>query len=232
MTNLNTKLASYPIQTLNDWKKEVAEKCHNFASENDLDFYVFQSGVKLASHLLIIGANPGGLGSYSKTNAANKRDRRTANDLGYDENQFLKNPKWKSSSINELFKGDKLRPMFEDAVITNLVYFNTKSFSDLKNTATAKKAIEFCVNSNINLINILKPHNIILLGKDAMNGLAHVFEKPVEDILTTEDKKTALIRQTSINGIPVYCIHHPSRNPKFNKGVNQESKREMFESLL
>lgn len=232
--NLNTK-NDYP-QAIEKWKKEVADTCDNFAKNKDfdldLDFYVFQSSVGFAPPLLMIGANPGGQNSYTSVNEKNNRQRRTANDLGYNTNQFLDNPAWRSSSLCSLFSGEKLLPLFENAVITNLAYFNTNKFDILRKRNGARLALDFCKKSNRELINILQPKNIILMGNIALEGLTHFFDKPMIAVLKTIDGKTVLIKQTSINGIPTFWIHHPSMNKKFNTGENLEFKKNKLVEIL
>lgn len=225
----------YPL-SIDKWKKEVADTCDSFAKNKDfdldLDFYVFQSSVQFAPPILMIGANPGGLKSYSSGNKANNRERRIKSDLGYDSNQFLDNPEWRSNSLRSLFAGEKLLSMFENAVITNLAYFNTNKFAELKKRTGAREAIDFCKKSNRELINILQPKNIILMGNIALDGLTKFFDKPMIPILTTDDEKTAMIKQTSIDGIPTFWIHHPSMNKKFNTGNNLELKKNKLEEVL
>jgi hypothetical protein len=218
------------------WKKEVADTCDNFAKNKDfdldLDFYVFQSSVRFAPPLLMIGANPGGQNSYTSINKTNNRHRRTTRDLGYDANQFLVNPAWHSSSLCSLFSGEKLLPMFENAVITNLIYFNTNKFDIFRKRTGARNVLDFCKKSNRQLINILQPKNIILMGNISLEGLTQFFDKPMIPILETIDGKSALIRQTSINGIPTFWICHPSMNKKFNTGINLEFKKNKLEKIL
>lgn len=233
-SNLNTE-NDYP-QAIEKWKKEVADTCDNFAKNKlfdlDLDFYVFQSSVGFAPPLLMIGANPGGQNPYTLVNETNKRQRRTANNLGYDANQFLVNPAWRSSSLCSLFSGDKLLPMFENAVITNLAYFNTNKFEVLRKRKGSHEALDFCKKSNRELVNILQPKNIILMGNISLAGMTQFFDKPMIPILKTIDGRSAMIRQTSINGIPTFWIHHPSMNKKFNTGENLGFKKSKLEEVL
>ena len=232
--NLNTE--NDYTQAIEKWKQEVADTCNNFAKDKnfdlDLDFYVFQSSVSFAPPLLMIGANPGGQNSYTSVNETKNRQRRTASDLGYNTNQFLDNPAWRSSSLCSLFSGDKLLPMFEKAVITNLAYFNTNKFDTLRKRNGARLALDFCKKCNRELINILQPKNIILMGNIALDELTHYFDQPMKPVLETIDGKTALIRQTSINGIPTFWIHHPSMNKKFNTGDNLEFKKNKLMEIL
>ena len=70
------------------------------------------------------------------------------------------------------------------------------------------------------------------MGNISLEGLTQFFDKPMIPILKTIDEKSALIRQTSINNIPTFWIHHPSMNKKFNTGENLELKRNKLEEIL
>lgn len=221
-----------------NWKEQIAINCDSLAKnpnyDLDLDFYAFQSGVCPNPPVLIIGANPGSANTYSEMNGNNQRQGRSLNDLGDgDFNLFLAHPEWKiSKGVISLFSTDKLRPMLEQAVITNLVYFNTCKFDDFKRKKGAKEAIEFCANSNKKLIQILQPKNILLLGNHAPKYLSPYFDKQMEDILRTSNDRTALIRKTSIDGIPTYWMCHPSSPRGFWSGENIIMKREVIESIF
>lgn len=222
-----------------NWKEQVVIKCDSLAKnpnyDLDLDFYVFQSGVRPNPPILIIGANPGGDMTYNEMNRINQRQGRSLNNLGDgDMNLFLANPKWRiSQGILSLFSTDKLRPMLEQAVITNLVYFNTNKFSDFIGRKGAKEAIAFSANSNRELIKILQPKNILLLGNHTSKHLSPFFdEKRMNDILRTRDDRTALIRKTVIDGIPTYWMCHPSSCHGFWSGENIIRKREVVETMF
>lgn len=70
------------------------------------------------------------------------------------------------------------------------------------------------------------------MGNISLEGLTKFFDKPMIPILKTIDGKSALIRQTSINGIPTFWIHHPTMNKKFNSGENLDFKKNKFEEIL
>lgn len=227
-------------QHLNQWLQEVANGCHeittNPAYNMDIDFYVFQSNVTFQPKLMIIGSNPRGNKEYSTMNHEQGRVRRTANDLGISNcNQFLVNDGWESMrSLCELFSGPILRPVFEKAVITNIVYFNTGSFQGLRKRMNqgGREALQFCVRKNLELIRILCPQHIVLMGNPACDNLMKYFDKPLQSLLTTPSGGLNLIQETTLNGIPTYCIHHPSLNYKFNTGENQRLKRATFETIF
>jgi hypothetical protein len=218
------------------WKQKIVDQCDAFAKDEskdlDLDFYVFQSAVSYNPELLIIGANPGGNATYSEVNLKNNRERRTADQLGYSSNQFIENPTWGSGSLNKLFSGPILAPIFERAIVTNVAYFNTENFAALKKRNGAREAINFCKSATLEMITIVQPQRILLLGNHALDAFRPHFEKPAADILKTSDVKSALVRQSSINGVPVFWIHHPSRNQLFNSGENLEKKRTLLESIF
>ena len=227
-------------QNLNNWLQEVANGCHqiavNSAYNMDMDFYVFQSNVSFQPELMIIGSNPGGNKEYSTMNREQGRERRTANNLGIsDHNQFLVNDGWGSMrSLCELFSGPILRPVFEKAVITNIVYFNTGNFQELRKRMNqgGREALQVCVKKNMELIRLVSPKHLLLMGIPARDNLRPYFDKPLQSLLVTPVEKYNLIQETTLNGIPTYCIHHPSRNYKFNTGENQNLKRAMFEKIL
>ena len=227
-------------QNFNNWLQEVANGCYqiavNSAYNMDMDFYVFQSNVSFQPELMIIGSNPGGNKEYSTMKREQGRDRRTANNLGIsDHNQFLVNDGWGSMrSLCELFSGPILRPVFEKAVITNIVYFNTGNFQELRKRLNqgGREALQFCVKKNMELIRLVSPKHLLLMGIPARDNLRPYFDKPLQSLLVTPVEKYNLIQETTLNGIPTYCIHHPSRNYKFNTGENQNLKRAMFEKIL
>ena len=216
-------------QNLNNWLQEVANGCYqiavNSAYNMDMDFYVFQSNVSFQPELMIIGSNPGGNKEYSTMNREQGRERRTANNLGIsDHNQFLVNDGWGSMrSLCELFSGPILRPVFEKAVITNIVYFNTGNFQELRKRMNqgGREALQFCVKKNMELIRLVSPKHLLLMGIPARDNLRPYFDKPLQSLLVTPVEKYNLIQETTLNGIPTYCIHHPSRNYKFNTGYRK-----------
>lgn len=226
---------------LSQWLQEVADGCHAIATnpnyDMDLDFYVFQSGVQFQPELMIIGSNPGRLVRYSEMNAIMKRERRLAGELGYESNQFLANDGWGTMrSLCDLFSGAILRPVFEEAVLTNIVYFNTGSYKELQKRVKrgGREALAFCVKKSMELIReIVQPRRLLLLGNPACENLMPYFDHPLKRSLGTPREGWNLIQETTLSGIPVYCIHHPSAmNKKFNTGENQKYKRIMFETIF
>ena len=212
-------------QQLSHWLQEVAEKCNRMGERMNLDFYAFQSDVYFRPEAMFIGANPGGEGKYGV---------RSAESLKYDRNMFLEKDGWGSMrSLCDLFSGDILRTVFEKAVITNVCYFNTADFNRLLQLDSKREALKFCVEKTVELIrDIVQPKRIILLGDAAVGALQKYFDKPLVQLLGTPAEGWNLIRSTTMFGIPVYAICHPSRNPKFNSGENLALKKAKFEEIF
>lgn len=212
-------------QQLSNWLQEVADECNRIGEKMDLDFYAFQSDVYFRPEAMFIGANPGGEGKYGV---------RRAESLKYDRNMFLEKDGWGSMrSLCDLFSGDILRPVFEKSVMTNVCYFNTPNFKSLLQRNGGREALKFCVEKTVELIrDIVQPKRIILMGDAAVGALQKYFDKPLEKLLVTKAEGWNLIRFTTMFGIPVYAIHHPSMNRKFNSGENLALKKAKFEEIF
>jgi hypothetical protein len=231
---------------LDNWLEEVADKCHEIASQKDfdLDFYVFQSEVHYNPKLMFIGANPGGVGLYSQ------RQRRTKSELGENINTFVKyynSPGWeKLNPLYDMFKGnDQIELYFKEAVITNISYFNSGTFNGLKNKMkiVGKEPLNFCMQKNLELIKtLIYPQNIILMGAPARDNFLKYLCKPLEIILETKSigekngvpliKKSFFPTDTKDFQIPVYIIEHPSAWNGLNNKENVERKRKKFEEIF
>lgn len=221
------------------WLDKVALGCHEITTDADfnmdLDFYVFQSQISFAPKLLIIGANPGGGNKYKEKNELEKRTHRGSNDLASCSNQFIEhyNDKgWRNlKPLSDLFTGDVLLPIFKNAVITNLIYFNSGTFNAFKKQKGYKKGLEFCLKMNIQLIEILKPKTILLMGKPTSEIFSKYLDQPLETKLMAGNGKSSLIRGSTYKNIPVYWVQHPSAfggERIFNYGEHQKSKRDFF----
>lgn len=239
---------------LDKWLDDVAEKCHELASnkEFDLDFYVFQSAVSYRPKLMFIGANPGGGKSYSDKNKEEKRERRTKFQLGEDQNTFIKyynDKNWvRLRPLYEMFKGNPIvENFFEKSVITNLSYFNSGTFQVLKDKMeiVGNEPLDYCIKKNIELIkDVIQPQNLIIMGATARDNLRKYLNEPFVTILetnSTEQKKSVpLIKKKSISymlnsqeiQIPVYIIEHPSAWNGLNNPENTALKQKEFAKIF
>lgn len=231
------------IRKRETWLKEVAEKCDNFASRNDEfpDFYVFQSRSDIYNpDLLIIGANTGNAITYRQIKKIKKIDKRTWLDLGYGSNQYIENennPEWRiNKPILKMFQSKNARKALENSVIMNVIYFNTKSVSDLKKHNVEIKEIKnFCIKKTKEFIDIIKPKNILFIGFDAPKWMSVKYDY-IKDAVLRKDDRNFLIARTIYNSVPCFIIHHTSnKRGGFNSGESIEMKelyfREYFERI-
>ena len=219
-------------QEVDNWLNEVLQKGNEFGEQIGLDFYPFQSSynsLKPEVDLMIIGANPGGEGGFHKRNSILELFN------GGEQNAYIENPQWKiSKPILEMFSSENLRKTLEDAVVMNVMYFNSsrvKSLEKYDKDAVAK-AIKFCAEKTRELIGIIKPKAILLLGFDAPKWLGINFSGKDNSILRTKDDKSALIMRVEYLDFPCYIIHHTSGNPRFNTGDNLLAKKAKFEEMF
>lgn len=231
------------VSKMQEWLNKVAVGCHSITTDQefnmDLDFYPFQSQIFYSPKLLIIGANPGGGKKYKEKNIIDKREKRTAKDLTVASNQFIEHyhdKDWRNlKPLCDLFTGEILNPIFENAVITNLIYFNSGTFNAFKKEKGYKKGLDFCMQMNLELIELLKPKSILLMGKPTKDIFSKLLDKPMETKLLADNGKSSLIQESSYSGIPVFWIQHPSAfggERVFNFGKHQAEKRDYFEKKL
>ncbi|MEI8274014.1 MAG: hypothetical protein WCG08_15475 [Paludibacter sp.] len=224
---------------LQAWLEDVAITCDKYAREIDRDFYPFQSNVFENPELLIIGANPGNEEDYKSFIEKNKRGRLASELSNCGENgenayiAYKDDPKWKiNKPILKMFETPKMRTILENAVIMNVVYFNTVKVEDLKTYNSGGEIIKACVDFTYEFVyNILKPKNILLLGEAAPKWMKISYNYKNDTILWNKSNQW-LIQNKMVNQIPHYKIYHPSMNFAFNSGENLRLKKEKFELIF
>jgi len=148
-------------EKLEMWLQEVLQKGNDYGQQINLDFYPFQCSrrsLKPNVDLLIIGANPGGEGGF--------HERKTINELfnGGEQNAYIaeaNNPIWKiNKPILEMFSSKILRKILEDAIIMNVMYFNSQRVSSLEkyDKDAISKATKFCIEKTKEFVEIIKPN--------------------------------------------------------------------------
>lgn len=226
---------------LNEWLEEVLQKGNEYGQQTTLDFYPFQCSRKSLKYnvdLLIIGANPGGDGKFFKRTTTDDLFNSGANG----ENAFIaeaNNPIWKiNKPVLEMFSSANLRKILEDAIIMNVMYFNSQNVGALGKYDIAG-ATKFCIEKTKEFIEIIQPKAVLLLGKKAPEWLG-IGHSPKDSILQSVDDKPAvsIMWKVERNGIPYYIIHHPSpsvQTVRFNFGknrVNLLAKKAKFEEIF
>jgi hypothetical protein len=184
------------------WENEIKpqlDPLHNTAG--NLLYYVFQTPYQFQPELLIVGINPGG--DYEgvpfldrKTNwytdcKRNTEEKYSFNEtlcavFGYEENNALYN-------------------LLENAVGTNMVFFNTGSVEKLNNNPLKTEMIKKCESIVIKLIDeYIQPKRILSIGKE-----------PFEKLKTSQSNLVklgnAFIHKSFRGETPLYRIPNPSR---------------------
>ena len=228
-------------EKLEEWLQEVLQKGNDYGQKINLDFYPFQcsrKSLKPNIDLLIIGANPGGEGRFY--------ERRTTDELfncgANGENAFIaeaNNPIWKiNKPVLKMFESEHLRKILNDAIIMNVMYFNSQNVGAL-GKYNITEATKFCTAKTKEFVEIIQPKAVLLLGKKAPQWLGIRFFHQNSILQSADNKPTVdIIWKVEHNRIPYYIIHHPSpssQTVRFNFGenkVNLLAKKAKFEEIF
>ena len=214
------------------WVEKVIEKCTPNAEKFNLEYYPLQSKAKLNPEILFIGLNPGGGYGYDcqinnpdwefdKLNSKLTAQRLLKGNPSFDKEFFA--GKWKYG--NGLRKIAFLKNSIDkyDFVFTNYIYYSSTSFSEInKNELT--NAIQENISQTLDLINLINPKHIIVLGTGT--GIDKISKS--NKVLIQGFKKRLLV-QGELNGKIVYGIPHPSYNnfPAENDAISETLRRIM-----
>ena len=214
------------------WVEKVIEKCTPNAEKFNLEYYPLQSKAKLNPEILFIGLNPGGGYGYDcqinnpdwefdKLNSKLTAQRLLKGNPSFDKEFFA--GKWKYG--NGLRKIAFLKNAIDkyDFVFTNYIYYSSTSFSEInKNELT--NAIQENISQTLDLINLINPKHIIVLGTGT--GIDKISKS--NKVLIQGFKKRLLV-QGELNGKIVYGIPHPSYNnfPAENDAISETLRRIM-----
>jgi hypothetical protein len=201
------------------WADEVVPYCHSMAIDKKIDraFYAFQSEPKEKPNVLILALNPYGTYSYADLYKNEKWEipNGMTPDVFIHQNPFYKEGKYYNEkekwNILEKFDvtlsaNDDLKRLVSDMVYMNILYFNSRDFSEFKNTFPQywEEAYTKCIHYTKFLIqNIIKPEMIICLGID------NCFNKII-DRSKVEELLPGKVHKTIMNETTVYGITHPS----------------------
>lgn len=215
------------------WAKEAIKYCHPMAEKLDRAFYAFQSKTIENPELLLLGLNPGGRYNYEhKMTPENllQQNRYYFGGSDYDPGKpwkvlkKLKITKSATREINELFDPSSM-------VYMNLLYFNSSDLSEFLSHAESQnengqEVFDECSQLTKDLIfNIIKPKRIICLGIDSCFDLLNSGNEIVDEIAPN------LLHHTTIKGINIYGITHPSYRFSTNldhKHMGYYLSREIF----
>lgn len=196
------------IKKRDKWLEEVSNQCHEFALICNLDFYVFQTPCNIYNPvLLIIGINPGGGKTYTDMLKCKGYDKRSSTDLGSDVNTLTTKPLWEKEKGNDKMRSNfskvftaenKLNTTLENAVMMNMLYFNTPHDMDIKGIDS--KIIDYCLSKTLEFIEILNPQDILFLTSKNSN----LKRCGVKDIVVIENN----VKKGQLNNRIVYSIPH------------------------
>lgn len=199
------------------WEKEIKpqlDPLHDAAG--NLMYYVFQTPYRFQPELLIVGINPGG-------------DFKDGVPFLERENNWYTKDKQHSFSgtLCKVFgygKNDKLFDMLDNAVGTNMTFFNTGNVNSLKNNALSSEMRSRCVEIARNLVdNFIQPKRILCLGVppfDGMKDKTAPIEYPIKGI-----------RKSYRGDTPVYYIPNPSKI-NINKYYKNESQIAQYQQYF
>lgn len=182
----------------NDIKPQL-DPLHNTAG--NLLYYVFQTPYRFQPELLIVGINPGG--DYEgvpfldrKTNWYTECTRNAEQKHSFNE---------KLCAVFGYGKNNELFNFFENAVGTNMVFFNTGSVEKLNNNPLKNEMIQKCKHIVIKLIDeYIQPKRILTIGKE-----------PFENLKTSKAElvkpENVYIHKSFRGKTPMYRIPNPSR---------------------
>ncbi len=197
---------------IENWLNEVTNECHEFALETDLDFYVFQTPIIYNPELLIIGINPGGMGSYSQYLKKNNVKKRSPNSIYYSENTLINKPEWEienklkgndvmRNAFKRLFNKENNLDILQNTVFMNMFYFNTQKEIHINNIKTKDVIKKYCIEKTIEFIDIIRPKNILFLTSNNKN-LKDVTIKNIEEV--GNNIKKGLLKDKVVYAIPHY----------------------------
>lgn len=194
-------------ENLRAWAQKVIDSITPIAEKFDTDFYPLQSPMLEKPQVLILGLNPGGGYTYNsqKVNWKFEGDRMSVDQL------LRGNPTFESESntwsyIKGLKKFSFIRELLDqdEYILMNYYYLSTSRFVDV--AKEHKDALDKCKDLTFELIDLLKPSLILVMG--TANGIDFL---PFENKRTVRDgHKQRLLVKGNHKDIPVFAIPHPS----------------------
>jgi hypothetical protein len=224
------------LERRDKWLDEVSNQCHVYASQTNVDYYVFQTSCdEYNPPLMIIGINPGGGKTYEQILSKENWTRRPLKSLKYNVNTLISKPIWEiqdkekgadfmRSRLKNVFTSDNgMWSVLENAVMMNMCFFNTKDEVLLNNKIT-NEIQQYCQRKTIEFIDILNPQNVLILTSSNKNlsKLNDINPVPVSRYI-----KSGLINERVVYSIP----HYAARTSAYSREVGPEIGHKIF-SLL
>lgn len=189
------------------WGNKVIKDCSPILQKYKLDFYPFQAQLDEKSDTLIIGLNPASNGYDGTAETYNEPHQlQLSIQKIFDGNSEYIREKENWKIYQNLMKIKFFKNLSFDFNYMNYVYFPTPKFYDVKKIKDFD-VIQICKSLTLDLIKIINPKIIIVLGTGSgIDAIA----KNTKTILNGYRKR--LLVQGEIEGITAYGIPHPSYN--------------------
>lgn len=220
-------------QKLQKWAEGIINYCSPIAEKQNLEYYPLQSPLNTNStDVLIVGINPRSNGNYQSqstneiwefSNGKMTSERLLKGNPYFDLNdtnwKFFRNLK-QINFLKEIVEDDRFTYM-------NYFYFTSSDAIQMRKIKGFQDIVTFSKKTLIELINIISPKLIIVLG--VSDGLDIISDVPVESILHTGSHR--ILTAGSIQNIKLYAIPHPSRNYAFGvRDILSKSLKYIFEN--
>lgn len=198
---------------IREWAEKYVPQFNQLAKENNSCFYTQSPLTAIDSEveLMIIGINPGCGGCYSKDISV--EDFLAGNPAW--EGRFLENgmphKAWGRflNGVHTFLGYDKKKHSESIDNDSKTVWTNLTPFSTPRANQLNKVLLEAGVKSTVELITIIKPQRIVLLGKDAFSRLERAIEPSLLEYKNAFHNVVPLAIGRICN-TPTYCIVHPS----------------------
>ncbi|MDR0829703.1 MAG: hypothetical protein LBN95_06290 [Prevotellaceae bacterium] len=202
------------------WAEEVVPYCiETTSSKIDRSFFAFQSEPKECPKVLILGLNPAGVCSYADQYKNEKWEIPNGmtvdvfvhqNPWYFGGKHYDEKERWNileklkiTTSVN-----DPMKEMFSDIVYMNILYFNSKDFSEFQTFDKWQEVFDKCAEfTQFLILNIIKPERIVCLGID---NCFLKFIKNENHTKVIQGLEKSEIHCTDNKSISVYGITHPS----------------------
>ena len=205
---------------LKKWAEKVINEISPIARKLNKDFYPFQSAVKNNPEILFLGLNPGGGSTYE---SQSKKDEWEFINSYDEENQPIKmmkperllngNPFFdKNSEDWKYIKGLRRILLFNEAlnsdnyVLGNYYYLSTADFKEAEKVEH-KEVIEKCKGLTYEMINLIRPKLIVILGTS--KGIDQLKEFKNQKLVLSGHHQRLLITAT-YGETKAIAILHPS----------------------
>ncbi len=200
------------------WAEQVTRDVYEFWKTKFPDWKAgiktWYSPVRMNPELTIVGLNPGGGELHFKREG--DKDRFERGDFSTPKvNQYLRppdshNPYPMTTKMQKFFEGRE--PILRDSVAFQMVFFRSSKYAELRQelgTESAKEIEIFCLRKVKEILDVLKPKTLLILGFRTF----YTMQKHFGDFTDERDvagKKRRIATECEWKGVPVFVLKHPT----------------------